>query len=91
MGYQYSDYKIIGEDCPFHTHHYADICGHLFEAFRRQGIGIVAYFSKADWHVPSYWAPHMERGDFTWRGPSYKPEEHKDLGKNLYSLPIISF
>lgn len=76
---QYSDYKITGEDCPFHTHHYADICGHLFEAFRRQGIGIVAYFSKADWHVPSYWAPHMERGDFTWRGPSYKPEEHKDL------------
>ena len=76
---QYSDYKITGEDCPFHTHHYADICGHLFEAFRRQGIGIVAYFSKADWHVPSYWAPHMERGDFTWRGPSYKPEENPSL------------
>ena len=76
---QYSDYKITGEDCPFHTHHYADICGHLFEAFRRQGIGIVAYFSKADWHVPSYWAPHMERGDFTWRGPSYKPEENPGL------------
>ena len=32
---KYSDYKITGEDCPFHTHRYADICGHLFEAFRK--------------------------------------------------------
>ena len=76
---QYSDYKITGQDCPFHKHQYADICEHLFEAFRRRGIGIIPYFSKADWHVASYWASHMERGDFTWRGPSYNPEENPEL------------
>lgn len=76
---KYSDYKITDEDCPFHTHKYADICGHLFEAVRKKGLGIAAYFSKADWHVPSYWAPDMERGSFTWRGPSYKPQEYPEL------------
>ncbi|MEF9959133.1 MAG: alpha-L-fucosidase [Niameybacter sp.] len=76
---QYSDYKVTAPDCPFHTNKHTDICANIFEAFRRKGMGIVAYFSKADWHVPSYWAPNMERGDFTWRGPSYKPAEHKEL------------
>ena len=76
---KYSDYKITSPDCPFHTHEYADICSHLFEAFRRKGLGIAAYFSKADWHIPSYWAPGTERGDFMWRGPSYKPESNPEL------------
>ncbi len=72
---QYSDYKITGEDCPFHTHRYADICGHLFEAFRRQNIGIAAYFSKADWHIDSYWNTHHEKRNYQNRGPSYNPTE----------------
>ena len=70
---RYSDYKITAEDCPFHTHKYADICGHLFEVFRKRGIGIGAYFSKADWHVDSYWKKGCARGDYMWRGPSYDP------------------
>ena len=37
---KYTDYKVTGKDCPFRTHKYSDICAHLFEAFRRQGIGI---------------------------------------------------
>ena len=70
---RYSDYRITAEDCPFHTHKYADICGHLFEAFRKRGIGIGAYFSKADWHVDSYWKKGCARGEYMWRGPSYDP------------------
>ncbi len=70
---QYSDYKVTAPDCPFHTHPKADICANLFEAFRRQGLGIAAYFSKADWHVPSYWAQDTPRGSFMWRGPAYDP------------------
>ena len=66
-----SDYKITGPDCPFHTHRYADICRHLFDAFRREGLAIGAYFSKADWHCPDYWVPG-KRGA-TWRGPGYDP------------------
>ncbi len=74
----YSNYKITGEDCPYHTNKYADICGHLFEAFRKKGIGIAAYFSKADWHIDSYWAKGYPRGDYMWRGPSYVPAEHPE-------------
>lgn len=76
---KYSDYKTTSPDCPFHTHRYADICKHLFEAFRRHGMGISAYFSKADWHVDSYWNNREEKGNFTWRGPSYKPAENPRL------------
>lgn len=71
----YSDYKITASDCPFHTHRYADICAHLFESFRKRGLGIVAYFSKADWHVDSYWKKGTPRGNFRSRGPSYIPAE----------------
>ncbi|BBH21987.1 alpha-L-fucosidase [Paenibacillus baekrokdamisoli] len=71
-----TDYRITGPACPFHTHKYADICKQLFHAFRAKGLGISAYFSKADWHTPHYWAPGMERGTFTSRGPSYDPKEY---------------
>jgi alpha-L-fucosidase len=71
-----SDYKITAQDCPFHTNRYADVCTHLFEAFRKKGIGIAAYFSKADWHIDSYWSDKYERGNYQCRGPSYHPLEH---------------
>lgn len=71
---RYSDYKTTAPDCPFHTHRYADICAHLFEAFRKRDIGIAAYFSKADWHVDSYWSERYERGKYQHRGPSYDPK-----------------
>ncbi len=61
---KYTDYKITVKDCPFRTHKYEDICAHLFEAFRRQGIGIVAYFSKADWNVDSYLSEKYARGKY---------------------------
>jgi alpha-L-fucosidase len=71
-----TDYKITGRDTPFHTHRYADICKNVFDAFRAKGMAIAAYFSKADWHSPYYWAPGMERGRHMWRGPSYNPQEY---------------
>ncbi|TLS54290.1 alpha-L-fucosidase [Paenibacillus antri] len=71
-----TDYRITGPETPFHTHKYADICKQLFDAFRDKGLAISAYFSKADWHTPYYWAPGMERGRHMWRGPSYNPEEY---------------
>ena len=75
---KYSDYKITAPDCPFHTNKYADVCAHLFEAFRKKGIGIMPYFSKADWHVDSYWKDDTERGKFKSRGPSYVPAENPE-------------
>ncbi len=74
-----SDYRVTAPDCPFHDHPRADICKHLFEAFRQKGLAIGAYFSKADWHSPAYWAPGMPRGAATGRGPSYDPQEQPAL------------
>ncbi len=76
---KYSTYKTTATDCPFHTHPKADICANIFEAFRRKGLGIAAYFSKADWHIPSYWSPTGERGNFMWRNPSYDIQKHPEL------------
>lgn len=75
-----TDYRITDEQTPFHTHKYADICRHVFDAFRAKGLSIAAYFSKADWHTPYYWAPDMERSlTNTRRGPTYDPQEHPEL------------
>ncbi len=76
---KFSDYRITAESCPFHTHRYADICGHLFEAFRRKGFGIATYFSKADWHVDSYWSTDHERGSYQSRNCSYDPLEKPEI------------
>ncbi|NOV04731.1 alpha-L-fucosidase [Paenibacillus planticolens] len=76
---QTTDYRITGPDCPFHTHKYADVCKQLFDAFRAKGLGISTYFSKADWHTPSYWAPGMACGTVTSRGASYDPKEYPSL------------
>ncbi|WP_339265549.1 alpha-L-fucosidase [Paenibacillus sp. FSL R5-0744] len=73
---QTTDYRITGKDCPFHAHKYADICKNVFDAFRAKGLGISAYFSKADWHTPTYWAPGMETGTFMNRGPSYPTQDY---------------
>ena len=75
---QYSDYKVTAPDCPFHTDRHADICAHLFEAFRKREIGVIAYFSKADWHVDSYWSEKYDRGSYQHRGPSYDPKENPE-------------
>ncbi len=73
----HSDYRITAPDCPFHTHEKADAVRHIFDAFRAEGLAIAAYFSKADWHADSYWAPGFSQA--TRRGPSYSPAEHPDL------------
>ncbi|QHT58860.1 alpha-L-fucosidase [Paenibacillus lycopersici] len=74
-----TDYRVTSPDCPFHAHPNADICKALFEAFRNRGLAVSAYFSKADWHTPHYWAPGTARGNRTWRGPSYDPAERPKL------------
>ena len=58
-----SDYKITGPDCPYSKHPEPDVTARLFEAFRRAGFGIGAYFSKADWHSPFFWKPNTPAPD----------------------------
>lgn len=76
---KYTDYKVTSPACPFHTHRHADIVRSVFDAFRSEGLGIAAYFSKPDWHCPWYWAEGMELPVGHWRNPTYKPQEHPQL------------
>jgi alpha-L-fucosidase len=54
-----TDYRITDSGCPFSSHPRSNITAEIFNAFRRQGFGIGAYFSKPDWHSPHYWWPYF--------------------------------
>ena len=74
----YTEYKTTAEECPFHTHKYADIVRAMFDAFRKEGLGIGAYFSKADWHCPDYWETEKALTQKTTRNPTYDPKENPE-------------
>lgn len=74
-----TDYKVTDAACPFHQHRYANIAKHLFDAFRKEGLGIFAYFSKPDWHCPWYWAKDQALPIGWWRNPTYDPQEKPEL------------
>lgn len=76
---QYSDYKITSPECPFSRNPRADICKHLFDAFRNEGLKIHAYFSKPDWHCEYYWAKGFSKDEYMTRNPSYKTTQHPDI------------
>lgn len=67
---QASNYKITAEECPFHTHAYRDIFKAVTTSFRKVGLATGAYYSKADWASPDYWAPDEQP---TGRYASYDP------------------
>lgn len=72
---KYTDYKITGKDCPFHTNPKADVTKEIFNAFRNQGLWIGAYFSKPDWHSSDYWWPHFPPLD---RNVNYDPAKYPE-------------
>ncbi len=72
---KYSDYKITAPDVPFHTNPKANIAKAVFDSFRRQGLGVGAYFSKPDWHNKDYWAPEWATPD---RNNNYDTAKHPD-------------
>ncbi len=63
-----TDYRITHPDTPFSTHPRADVVRQVFDAFRKEGFGLGAYFSKADWHHPDYWSPEAPAKT---RNPNY--------------------
>lgn len=50
---QQTDYKITNG--PFQNHPKANVTKHIFEAFRKKGFMIGAYYSKPDWHSEYFW------------------------------------
>lgn len=72
-----TDYKITNPAYPFSASPNADIIGSLFEAFRREGMAISAYFSKPDWHDDNYW--HRAFGVSPSPSVNYEISEHPEL------------
>ena len=70
-----TDYRITAPDCPFHTNPRANVAKEVFAAFRNEGFGIGAYFSKPDWHCPYYWWPYFPPKD---RNPNYSLSRYPD-------------
>jgi alpha-L-fucosidase len=68
-----TDYKITDPGCAFSSNPGSDVTKGIFEAFRAEGLGVGAYFSKADWHVPSYWHPRWPPQD---RHVNYDPVKY---------------
>jgi alpha-L-fucosidase len=54
-------YRTTHPSCPFHSHPLANVTGVLLDAFRRRGLQVGTYFSKADWHHPDYWNRDLPR------------------------------
>ncbi len=52
-----TNYRTTDPSCPFHANPRADVVKAVFDAFRKAGFGIGAYYSKSDWHHPDYWDP----------------------------------
>lgn len=48
-----SDFKI--SNGPFKDNPRADVAKYVFDAFRKEGFMIGAYFSKPDWHSQDFW------------------------------------
>ena len=80
---KYTDYKITGKDCPFHTHPQADVTKAIFDSFRKEGLWIGAYFSKPDWHRTDYWWPQFPPLD---RNCNYDPQQYPERWNNFVNF-----
>ena len=74
---KYTDYKITSPECPYSRRPNADMVRAIWDAFRKRGMAISCYFSKADWHHPDYWEDHGVGHHTTWF-PTYSPREQPE-------------
>lgn len=65
---------------PFASHPKADVAKHVFEAFRKEGFMVGAYFSKPDWHTEYYWWPKYATPD---RNNNYDIRKHPERWENF--------
>ncbi|MES2457589.1 MAG: alpha-L-fucosidase [Bacteroidota bacterium] len=66
-----SDYSIAKG--PFASNPKKDVAKYVFDAFRKEGFMIGAYFSKPDWHSEYYWWPKYATAD---RNNNYDLRKH---------------
>jgi alpha-L-fucosidase len=73
---------------PFKDNPKADVAKYVFDAFRKQGMMVGAYFSKPDWHSENYWWPLHATPDrnnnydirkFPWRWQKFKDYTYNQI------------
>lgn len=84
---RYSDYKVTAPDCPYHVSEHADLVKSMFDAFREKGLGIGAYFSKADWHTPIIVPRSFQTRTLPTAVPCTAPLRSRSAGKTSSSTP----
>ena len=77
---KYTDYKITDSGSIFSANPQSNVVKEVFNAFRQQGMGIGAYFSKPDWHSDDYWWPYFPVFD---RNVNYDPARYPDRWKSF--------
>lgn len=79
---------------PFKNNPRADVAKYVFDAFRKQGFMIGAYFSKPDWHTEYYWWPKYATPDRNnnydprknpWRWNKYKEFTYNQIGELMHN------
>jgi len=75
-----TDYRITAPDVPFSKNPKANVVKEIFDAFRKEGFGTGAYFSKPDWHSPDYWAPDWATPD---RNVNYDTAKYPERWKKF--------
>ncbi len=78
-----TSYRVTAPDCPYSKAARSDIAAEVFTAFRAEGFGIGAYFSKSDWHHPSYWDPERPALD---RNPNYDTAKEPERWGNFVTF-----
>lgn len=78
---KYTDFSIAKG--PYKNSQYADVAKHVFDAYRKQGFMIGAYFSKPDWHHKDYWDPYWATPD---RNVNYPIKKYPKKWKNYQTF-----
>ncbi len=86
-----TDFKITAG--PFANHPKANVAKHVFDAFRKEGLMIGAYFSKPDWHNENYWWPvyatpnrnnNYDIRKYPWRWKKYKEFTYNQISELMH-------
>ncbi len=73
-----TDYKITSSKTPFSSNKRSNVTKEIFDAFRKEGFSVGAYFSKPDWHSENYWWPYFPPKD---RNVNYEVKKYPERWK----------
>lgn len=91
-----TDFKITNG--PFTNNPKANVAKYVFDAFRKEGLMIGAYFSKPDWHSENYWWPmyatHNRNNNYDirkypWRWNNFKKYTYNQISELMHDYGSV--